>query len=40
MSQLNFKPQYVCFVTHLKGPVIPNSSGQSAELIAYIIPPE
>ena len=28
------------FPAHLYGPVIPNSSGQSAELIVYIIPPE
>ena len=35
-----FKPQYVWFLTHLLGPVIPNSSGQLAELMVYIIPPE
>ena len=27
-------------LAHLKGPVIPKSSGQLAELIVYIIPPE
>ena len=33
-----FRPQYVWFLAHLSGPVIPNSSGQSAELTVYIIP--
>ena len=32
--------QYVWFPVHLWGPLIPNSSGQLAELIVYIIPPE
>ena len=35
-----FKPQYVWFQTHLYGSEIPNCSGQLAELIVYIIPPE
>ena len=35
-----FKPQYVWFLTHLLGPVIPKASGQLAELMVYIIPPE
>ena len=39
--QLFFKPKYVWFPAHLYGPVIPNSSGQLAELIGvYIIPQE
>ena len=40
MPQLFFRPQYVWFSEHLKGHAIPNSSGQLAELIVYIIPPE
>ena len=39
-SSVIFRPQYVWFLTHLQGPVIPNSSGQLTELIVYIIPPE
>ena len=35
-----FKLQYVWFLTHFWGPKIPNYSGQLAELIVYIIPPE
>ena len=35
LHQLFFEPQYVWFLTHF-----PKSSGQSAELIVYIIPPE
>ena len=39
-----FRPKYVWFPIHLKGPLIPplipKSSGQLAELIVYIIPPE
>ena len=35
-----FRLQYVWFLAHLEGPVIPNSGGQLAELIVYIIPPE
>ena len=35
-----FRPQYVWFLTHLWGPVIPHPSGQLAELVVYIIPPE
>ena len=35
-----FLPKYVWFSEHLYGHVIPNSSGQLAELIVYIIPPE
>ena len=31
---------YVWFPALLYGPVIPNCSGQLAELIVYIIPPE
>ena len=40
LPQLFFRPQYVWFPGHLKGPLIPNSDGQLAELIVYIIPPE
>ena len=40
MLQLFSRPQYVWFSEHLYGPAIPNSSGQLAELIVYIIPPE
>ena len=38
MPQLFFKPKYmyVWFPIHLKGPMIPDPSGQLAELIAYI----
>ena len=36
MPQLFFRPKYVWFPAHLKGPVIPDLSGQLAELIAYI----
>ena len=35
-----FRPQYVWFPEHLWGHVIPNSSGQLAKLLVYIIPPE
>ena len=35
-----FKPQYVWFLTHLCIPMFPDSSGQLAELIVYIIPLE
>ena len=35
-----FRPQYVWFPSHLYIDVIPNSSGQSTELIVYIIPLE
>ena len=38
MSQLFFKPQYVWFPSHLYVTLIPNSSGQLAELNVYIIP--
>ena len=31
------RPQYVWFLTNLQGSMIPNSSGQLAELIVYII---
>ena len=31
-----FKPKYVWFPVHLKGPEIPDPSGQLAELIVYI----
>ena len=40
MPQLSFRPQYVWFLAYLWGAVIPNSSGQLAELMVYIIPPE
>ena len=36
MPQLFFRPQYEWFLAYLYGPVIPNSSGQLAELIVYI----
>ena len=36
MLQLFFKPKYVWFPVHLKGPDIPDPSGQLAELIVYI----
>ena len=38
MPQLFFRPQYVCFLTYLYVPLIPNPSGQLAEWIIYIIP--
>ena len=31
-----FRPKYVWFSIHLKGPMIPDPSGQLAELIVYI----
>ena len=31
-----FRPKYVWFPIHLKGPMIPDPSGQLAELIVYI----
>ena len=34
------KTIYVWFSEYLKGSAIPNSSGQLAEIIVYIIPPE
>ena len=43
MPRLFFKPKYVCFPVHLKGPEIPDPSGQLAEQIIYItllLPPE
>ena len=36
MPQLFFRPKYVWFPVHLKGHVIPDPSGQLAELIIYI----
>ena len=36
MPQLFFTPNYVWFPVHLKGPMIPDPSGQLAELIVYI----
>ena len=36
MPQLFFRPKYVWFPVHLKGQVIPDPSGQLAELIVYI----
>ena len=36
MPQIFFRPKYVWFPVHLKGPVIPDPSGQLAELIVYI----
>ena len=35
-----FRLQYMWFLTHLYVPLIPNSSGQLAELTVYIIPSE
>ena len=35
MPQLFFRPKYVWFPVHLKGPMIPDPSGQLAELIVY-----
>ena len=35
-----FRPQYVWFPVYLKGDLMPKSSGQSVELIVYIIPQE
>ena len=37
MPQLFFRPKYMWFPVHLKGPMIPDPSGQLAELI--VIPP-
>ena len=34
--QLFFRPKYVWFPVHLKGPMIPDPSGQLAALIVYI----
>ena len=36
MPQLFFRPKYVWFPIHLKGPMIPDPSGQLAELIVCI----
>ena len=36
MPQLFLRPRYVWFPIHLKGPMIPDPSGQLAELIVYI----
>ena len=36
MPQLFFRPKYGWFPVHLKGPMIPDPSGQLAELIVYI----
>ena len=36
MPQLFFRTKYVWFPVHLKGAVIPDPSGQLAELIVYI----
>ena len=36
MPQLFFRPKYVWFPVHLKGPMIPDPSGHLAELIVYI----
>ena len=36
MPQLFFRPKYVWFPVHLKGPTIPDPSGQLAELIVQI----
>ena len=33
-----FRAKYVWFPVHLKGPMIPDPSGQLEELIIYIIP--
>ena len=40
MLRLFFRPQYVWYLSHLYVALIPNSSGQLAELIVYIIPLE
>ena len=40
MPQLYFRPQYMCFPSHLFVGMIPSSSGQLAELIVYIVPLE
>ena len=37
MPQLFFRPKYVWFPSHLKGQMIPDPSGQLAELIVLII---
>ena len=39
-SVIYFKPQYVWFLAHLYVDLIPNPSGQLAELIVDIIPLE
>ena len=36
MPQLFFRPKSVWFPIHLKGPMIPDPSGQLADLIVYI----
>ena len=36
-AHLFFRPQYVCFLVDFYVALIPNSSSQLAELIAYII---
>ena len=36
MPQLFFRRKYVWFPVHLKGPMIPDPSGQLAELIVWI----
>ena len=36
MPQLFFRPKYVWFPVHLKGPMIPDPGGQLAELLVYI----
>ena len=36
MPQLFFRPKYVWFPVHFKGPMIPDPSGQLAELIVLI----
>ena len=36
MPQLFLRPKYVWFPVHLKGSMIPDPSGQLAELIVYI----
>ena len=40
MPQLFIRPQYVWFLVHLQIGLIPNSSGQLADLTVYIIPLE
>ena len=37
---VSFRPQYVWFLVHLYVGLIPNSSGQLADLIVYMIPLE
>ena len=40
MAQLFFRPQYVWFLVNLCIALIPNFSGQLAEVIVHVIPLE